>query len=125
MGLAAVGIENKEVARRQGVTPRNVQILLEQQGTTFGGFVIERRLDAARVMLGSPRYAETSIAGIAFEAAFRDLSHFSTDVSEDASASTRATCGDALSGTLERGDSRRGWTTNASSSSGTRMDTLA
>ena len=76
MGLAAVGIENKDVARRQGVTPRNVQILLEQQGTTFGGFVIERRLDAARLMLGSPPYAETSIAGIAFEADFRDLSHF-------------------------------------------------
>jgi AraC-like DNA-binding protein len=65
-----------EIARRQGVTPRYVQILFEEQGTTFGEFATERRLDVARSMLRSPRYAEWSIAGIAFEAGFRDLSHF-------------------------------------------------
>lgn len=65
-----------EIARRQGVTPRYVQILLEEQGTTFGEFVTERRLDIARSMLRSPRYAGWSIAGIAFEAGFMDLSHF-------------------------------------------------
>jgi len=65
-----------EIARRQGVTPRYVQILFEEQGTTFGEFVIERRLDAARAMLRSPRYAGWTIAGIAFEAGFKDLSHF-------------------------------------------------
>jgi AraC-like DNA-binding protein len=65
-----------EIARRQGVTPRYVQILFEEQGTTFGEFVTERWLDAARSMLRSPRYAGWSIAGIAFEAGFRDLSHF-------------------------------------------------
>jgi AraC-like DNA-binding protein len=65
-----------EIARRQGVTPRYVQILFEEHGTTFGEFVTQRRLDAARAMLRSPRYAGWSIAGIAFEAGFRDLSHF-------------------------------------------------
>jgi AraC-like DNA-binding protein len=65
-----------EIARRQGVTPRYVQILFEEQGTTFGEFVTERKLDAARAMLRSPRYARWSIAGIAFEAGFGDLSHF-------------------------------------------------
>lgn len=65
-----------EIARRQGVTPRYVQILFEQQGTTFGEFVTERKLDSARAMLRSPRYASWSIAGIAFEAGFGDLSHF-------------------------------------------------
>lgn len=65
-----------EIARRQGVTPRYVQILFEQQGSTFGEFVTQRRLDAARAMLRSPRYAAWSIAGIAFEAGFKDLSHF-------------------------------------------------
>jgi AraC-like DNA-binding protein len=65
-----------EIARRQGVTPRYVQILFEEQGTTFGEFVTERRLDAARAMLRSPRYNLWSIAGIAFEAGFKDLSHF-------------------------------------------------
>jgi AraC-like DNA-binding protein len=65
-----------EIARRQGVTPRYVQILFEELGTTFGEFVTARRLDVARSMLRSPRYAAWSIAGIAFEAGFRDLSHF-------------------------------------------------
>jgi AraC-like DNA-binding protein len=65
-----------EIARRQGVTPRYVQILFEEQGTTFGEFVTERRLDVARSMLRSPRYGGWSIAGIAFEAGFRDVSHF-------------------------------------------------
>lgn len=65
-----------EIARRQGVTPRYVQRLFEEQGTTFGEFVTDRRLDTARAMLRSPRYASWSIAGIAFEAGFRDLSHF-------------------------------------------------
>lgn len=65
-----------EIARRQGVTPRYVQILFEELGTTFGEFVTARRLDVARSMLRSPRYAEWSIAGIAFESGFRDLSHF-------------------------------------------------
>lgn len=65
-----------EVARRQGVTTRYVQMLFEEQGTTFGEFVTERRLDAVRSMLRSPRYSEWSIAGIAFEAGFKDLSHF-------------------------------------------------
>jgi AraC-like DNA-binding protein len=65
-----------EIARRQGVTTRYVQILFEDAGTTFGEFVTARRLDAARAMLRSPRYAQWSVAGIAFEAGFKDLSHF-------------------------------------------------
>jgi AraC-like DNA-binding protein len=71
-----VSLSIVEIARRQGVTPRYVQALFEEQGTTFGEFVIERRLDAARAMLRSPRYTGWSIAGIAFEAGFKDLSHF-------------------------------------------------
>jgi AraC-like DNA-binding protein len=65
-----------EIARRQGVTPRYVQILFGESGTTFGEFATARKLDTARAMLRSPRYETWSIAGIAFEAGFRDLSHF-------------------------------------------------
>jgi hypothetical protein len=50
--------------------------LLEEHGTTFGDFATERRLDAVRAMLRSPRFNSWSIAGIAFEAGFKDLSHF-------------------------------------------------
>jgi AraC-like DNA-binding protein len=66
----------QEIARRQGVTPRYVQLLFEEQGTTCSEFATERKLDAARAMLRSPRFTGWSIAGIAFEAGFRDLSHF-------------------------------------------------
>lgn len=66
----------EQVAHRQGITPRYVQRLLEEDGTTFGEFVTGQRLDAARSMLGSPRFAARSIADIAFEAGFHDLSHF-------------------------------------------------
>ena len=65
-----------QVAARQGVSPRYVQILFEEAGTTFSEFVLERRLEAARNMLASPRYAIWSIAAIAFEAGFGDVSHF-------------------------------------------------
>lgn len=65
-----------QLAARQGVTPRYVQMLFEQAGTTFSEFVLERRLDAARSMLISPRYTRWSITEIALEAGFGDLSHF-------------------------------------------------
>lgn len=69
-------LDIQAIAHRQGVTPRYVQRLLEEDGTTFNEFATERRLDAARAMLRSPRFEAWTIAGIAFEAGFRDLSHF-------------------------------------------------
>jgi AraC-like DNA-binding protein len=65
-----------DVAYRQGVSPRYVQKLFEETGTTFTAFVLERRLDAARSMLLSPRYAHWSVARVAMEASFGDLSYF-------------------------------------------------
>lgn len=65
-----------QLAAQQGISPRYVQMLFEEQGTTFSDFVLERRLDAARRMLTSPRHATWSITAIALEAGFSDLSHF-------------------------------------------------
>lgn len=65
-----------QLASRQGISPRYIQMLFEETGTTFSCFALERRLHAARAMLTSPRYALWSIAAIAFEAGFGDLSHF-------------------------------------------------
>jgi AraC-like DNA-binding protein len=65
-----------DLARRQGVSPRYVQMLFEATGTTFSGFVLDLRLEAARHMLASPRYADWSITAIALEAGFGDLSYF-------------------------------------------------
>jgi len=71
---AALTIE--QIAKRQGISPRYVQMLFEETGTTFSEFVLECRLDAAQRMLNSPRFAAWSILSIALEAGFSDLSHF-------------------------------------------------
>lgn len=65
-----------QLAARQGVTPRYVQMLFEEAGTTFSEFLSQQRLDAARQMLCSPRYAAWSVTQIALEAGFSDVSHF-------------------------------------------------
>jgi AraC-like DNA-binding protein len=66
----------QDIARRQAVTPRYVQKLFEESGTTFTDFVLALRLEAARAMLVSPRYKHWKITAIAQEAGFGDLSHF-------------------------------------------------
>lgn len=65
-----------QLAAQQGVSPRYVQMLFEAAGTTFSEFALERRLDAARSMLTSPRFEAWSITAIALEAGFGDLSYF-------------------------------------------------
>jgi AraC-like DNA-binding protein len=66
----------EQLAARQAISPRYVQLLFEEAGTTFSDFALERRLDAARSMLASPRYATWSVTGIALEAGLGDLSTF-------------------------------------------------
>jgi AraC-like DNA-binding protein len=65
-----------QLAARQGISPRYVQMLFEEIGTTYSAFALERRLDAARSMLSRPRYATWSVAAIALEAGFGDVSYF-------------------------------------------------
>jgi AraC-like DNA-binding protein len=69
-------LELTELAARHAITPRYVQMLFEEAGTTFSEFVLERRLAVAREMLVGPRYTGWSIAAIALEAGFADISHF-------------------------------------------------
>ncbi|WP_413718522.1 helix-turn-helix transcriptional regulator [Silicimonas sp. MF1-12-2] len=65
-----------EIARSQAVTPRYVQKLFDEAGTTFTEFVLALRLEAARAMLLSPRYSHWTVAAISQEAGFGDLSYF-------------------------------------------------
>ncbi|SMX36791.1 helix-turn-helix transcriptional regulator [Maliponia aquimaris] len=65
-----------ELARRHRITPRYVQLLFEDEGTSFSAFVRDLRLAAAHAMLASPRYRAWTLTSIAFEAGFGDLSHF-------------------------------------------------
>lgn len=71
-----VTFDLERIAKRQGVSPRYVQMLFEESGMTFSEFALDRRLDVARTMLTSPRYETWSITEIALEASFGDISHF-------------------------------------------------
>lgn len=62
------------IARRQGITPRYIQRLFEQEGLTFSEFLRDARLDLARKSLDMANAA--TVSAIAFDAGFNDLSHF-------------------------------------------------
>ena len=74
--LASHKLSLAGLAARQGVTPRHVQMLFENDGTTFSRFLLDQRLARAHRMLGNPLLAERTISTIAYEAGFGDLSHF-------------------------------------------------
>jgi AraC-like DNA-binding protein len=65
-----------DIALRQRVTTRYVQLLFENEGTTFTEYVRNARLNRAHRMLMDPRLADRTISAIAFEAGFSDLSYF-------------------------------------------------
>jgi AraC-like DNA-binding protein len=64
------------VAKRQKVSDSYIRKLFEAEGTSFSQCVLERRLERARRMLTDPRWVDRSIAWIAFEVGFGDLSYF-------------------------------------------------
>jgi AraC-like DNA-binding protein len=64
------------VAKRQGISDSYMRKLFEGEGTSFSQFVLGRRLEHARRMLTEPRWIHRSIASIAFDAGFGDLSYF-------------------------------------------------
>jgi len=64
------------VAARQGVTPRYVHKLFEDEGITYTQFVLQHRLDRAFRMLRDPAWATRRISEIAYEVGFSDLSYF-------------------------------------------------
>jgi len=66
----------QDVARRQGISPRYVQMLFEQAGTSYSAFVLQRRLEVSCGLLQSPRYGGWTITEIALEAGFGDVSYF-------------------------------------------------
>lgn len=69
----ALGIE--AIAQSQGVTPRYIQQLFEDDGQTFSQFLRDSRLDLAFRMLREEGAGKT-IAAIAFDAGFLDASSF-------------------------------------------------
>jgi AraC-like DNA-binding protein len=74
--LASPGLSVETVAMRQQVSPRYVQMLFEQEGTTFSQYVVGQRLVYAYRMLTDPCLVDRSITSVAFDAGFGDLSYF-------------------------------------------------
>jgi AraC-like DNA-binding protein len=64
------------VARRQRISDSYIRKLFEGEGTSFSEFVLARRLARAHRMLSDRRYLDRTIAAIAFEAGFGDVSYF-------------------------------------------------
>jgi AraC-like DNA-binding protein len=63
-------------ATRLGVTPRTIQLLLEETGSTFSERVLELRLQKSRTMLVDPRCDRLKIGEIALACGFGDATYF-------------------------------------------------
>ena len=64
------------LAARHRMTPRSLQMLFGDSGTTFTVFLREQRLRRARKMLTSRQFNERTIAEIALACGFADISYF-------------------------------------------------
>jgi AraC-like DNA-binding protein len=74
--LSDGGLTITSIARRQGISPKQVQRTFERDGKTFTDFVLEQRLSRASRLLASPANRSRKIAEIAYDSGFGDLSYF-------------------------------------------------
>jgi AraC-like DNA-binding protein len=70
------GFSLSALARRLPVSPRYVQALFSEAGTSFTDELTNRRLTRAYEMLASPRYAHMNVVDVAHECGFATVSHF-------------------------------------------------
>ena len=64
------------VAKRQRISDSYIRKLFESEGTSFSEFVLTRRLARANRMLIDRKWADRTIASVAFACGFGDLSYF-------------------------------------------------
>jgi AraC-like DNA-binding protein len=93
------------IAARQRVTPRYVQMLFDEDGTTFSAYALNQRLARAHRLLIDPRHTSWTISAIAFEAGFGDLSHFNRSFRRRYGASPSEVRVEALRSARRRPDS--------------------
>ncbi len=70
------GLTLETVARRQGVSPRYLQKLLEQSGMSFTARVNELRLQRAFALLSKAQNRGRRISEIAWQSGFSNIPHF-------------------------------------------------
>ena len=64
------------VANALGMSTRNVGKLMRVEGVGLAAFILKQRLEGAAIWLNEPRYAQLTIAQIAYGWGCGDLSHF-------------------------------------------------
>jgi AraC-like DNA-binding protein len=64
------------IAQRHRLTPRYLRMLFAAEATTYSEYLRSTRLARAHQLLSDRRNCERTIASIAYEAGFGDLSHF-------------------------------------------------
>src|SRR5262249_23404112 len=89
------------VARRQNISPRYLQRLIEATGTTFTSRLLELRLQRAFTLLTEAREDKVRISDVALRVGFSDISDFNRQF--------RVRFGDTPSGVLARHVGARRW----------------
>lgn len=74
--IAQADLSVAMVTARHSISPRYLHRLFEDEGTTFGAYVLGLRLARAEQMLTDPRWSDRSISTIGYDAGFGDLSYF-------------------------------------------------
>lgn len=74
--LAEPRLGVNRVAARHGLSPRSVQRMFGEEGTTFSEYVLDQRLDAAYRALTASTARNRTVVQIALDAGFGDLSYF-------------------------------------------------
>lgn len=74
--LADSGLSVADVARRHKLSPRYLHRLFEEDGMSFGEYLIGLRLTSAQRMLSDARFAGLSISTIGHDSGFADPSYF-------------------------------------------------
>ena len=75
-GFATPGFSPHAVAHKLGVTPRYVQNLLQETGSSFTERVLEFRLQRACAMLADMRHDRMKIGEIAEACGFNEIPYF-------------------------------------------------
>lgn len=75
-GFADPAFSVRDVAARLGLTPRYVQDVLHETGTSFSERVLELRLQSARSMLARHSHKGRKVSDIAYASGFNDVSYF-------------------------------------------------
>jgi transcriptional regulator GlxA family with amidase domain len=75
-GFADPAFSEQRLAIKLGVTPRYIQDLLQETGSSFTERVLELRLQRARAMLADPHHDHLKVGEIATACGFNEVPHF-------------------------------------------------